>query len=157
MHSNGHPTYQDCEEIRSFVGRNVHSHLKLHTPHRMRETTIVLVSEEVAVKLLQEKDFTVKVEGWSRRRKLHLRGQRLILEVAMKDCMCSTCIKRFASVLFSMRDRGIAYEAGSWNGDCSIKFENPEGFNQADICNFLTENIGLTISDIEEVQVEKSE
>ncbi len=119
--------------------------------------TVVLVPEDVAEKLLQEKDYEVKVEGWSRKRKLHLRGQRLILEVAMKDCMCSTCIRRFESVLFSMRDRNVSYEAGSWDGDCSIKFQNPEGFVEAEICDFLTERIGLTVSGMKEVQTEESE
>lgn len=117
---------------------------------------IVLISEEI-VNRLQEKDYTVSVEGWSRKRKLHLRGEDLILEIAMKDCMCNTCIKRFESVLFSMRDRGITYKAGSWSGDCSIKFNNPQGFEESEICSFLSEHLGLTVSGLEEIQTKQAE
>ncbi len=123
----------------------------------MKSMTIMLVPEEVAARLLQKKDFLIKVEGWSRKRKLHLRGENLILEVAMKDCMCSTCVRRFESLIFSMRERNVEYEVGSWSGDCSIKFISPVGFEETEICNFLSERIELAVSGIEEVQIEKSE
>lgn len=117
---------------------------------------VILVSEEDAHRF-QEKDFKVSIQGWSRKRNLHWRGQRLILEIAMKDCMCGTCIRRFESVLFSMKDRNVSYEAGSWSGDCSLLFVDPNGFDESKICSYLSERIGLTVSEMEEIQIESSE
>ncbi len=122
----------------------------------MGTLTVVLIPEE-EMHRFQEKDYTVSVQGWSRKRNLHQRGPHLFLEIAMKDCMCNTCVRRFESVLFSMRDRGVVYEAGSWSGSCSIRFENPRGFDKSEICNFLSEHIGLSISGLEEIQTNPSE
>ena len=118
--------------------------------------TILLVPEEIAHRF-QDKNYAVSVEGWSRKRTLHRNGPCLILEIAMKDCMCNTCIRRFESVLFSMRDRNVSYEAGSWSGDCSIKFTNPEGFEESEICSFLSQHIGLAVSGLEEIQKKEGE
>lgn len=118
--------------------------------------TVVLIPEEIAHRF-QDKNYTLSVEGWSRKRTLHQRGPDLILEIAMKDCMCSTCIRRFETILFSMRDRGVSYEAGSWSGDCSIKFRSLEGFEESEICSFLSEQIGLAVSGLEEIPEKASE
>jgi hypothetical protein len=96
----------------------------------------------------ENKNFTVSVDGWSKRRPVHRTGPRLIIDIAVPDCMCNTCVRRFESIIISMRDRKVDYEVGSWNKSCSVCFIQPEGTADEEICKLLSEKLGIPVSDL---------
>jgi hypothetical protein len=118
--------------------------------------TIHIIPEE-SINRFQDKDFRVSVSGWSKPRLVHWRKTDLFMEITAKDCICNTCIRRFESVLFSMRDRQINYEVGSWSKDCSVRFNNPQGFEESEIAEFLSEQIGLQVVILEELPIEQGD
>lgn len=118
--------------------------------------TIHIIPEEI-IDRFQEKDFKISVGGWSKPRLVHWRKNNLFIEITAKDCLCNTCVRRFESVLFSMRDRQINYEVGSWNKDCSVRFNNPNGFEESKIAGFLSEQLGLQVEILEELPIEQGE
>jgi hypothetical protein len=113
--------------------------------------TAIIVDENNAHRY-QEANFTVAIAGWSKRRPVYRRGPTLVIDIAVSDCMCNTCIRRFESVLFSMRDRNVKYEAGSWNKSCAVRFVNENGFSDDEICKYLSEQLGLQVTDVQKVE-----
>src|SRR3989344_3628137 len=97
--------------------------------------TIIEVNKKNAHRY-ENKNFTVRVEGWSKRRPVHRVGPRLIIDIAVPDCMCSVCVRRFETVLISMHNRKVDYEVGSWNKSCSVCFIRPDGISNVEICKF---------------------
>ena len=114
-------------------------------------TLNILIIPEEDMHRFAETDFTVKVAGWSKPRPVYRRGPHLVMDIAVSDCMCNTCVRRFATVLFSMRDRKVEYEVGSWNKSCAVRFTNPGGISDDEICGFLTDRLGIEVSNLEKV------
>lgn len=94
------------------------------------------------IKSLQRNTFSVSIGDWTNPRKVHWNGEQIILEVVPKNCFCRTCVKRFAFILFSMRDRNIDYELYS---DFCIKFIPNKLEKESDMELFLTKSLGLEV------------
>lgn len=121
----------------------------------MSTLNIYILSED-QLPFFQDKDFSVSVEGWSKPRLVHWRGADLFFEATAQDCLCNTCIRRFESVLFALKRKRVSYEVGTWSKkDCSIKFNNPKGFDESKIASFLSKRLGLKVTIIEEIPIKK--
>ncbi len=124
----------------------------------MGDTLTINIIPEEMMHRFQDKDFKVSVNGWSKLRLVHWRKDNLFMEITAKDCLCNTCVRRFESVLFSMRDRQISYEVGAWNkADCTVRFNDPKGFEESEIAGFLSVQIGLRVEILEELPIKQDE